>query len=70
MRKQQASAWPIESEPSWTDEALPLELRQRLLDRAFEQIKERRGLAVGHRGIQDPPDHPGESGSESSGHKH
>ncbi len=61
-------SWPIQTEPSWTDESLPLDLRRRLLDRALDQIKASKGLGPGHPGNQEKTDHPGESGSESCGH--
>jgi hypothetical protein len=60
--------WPTDSEPSWTDDTLPLELRRKLLDTALDRIKSQRAGQPGHPGNQDTPDHPGESGSESSGH--
>ncbi len=68
MGTKQPGAWPIDTEPSWTDETLPLDLRRKLLDRALDQIKATRVQGSGHPGNQDQPDHPGESGSEASGH--
>jgi hypothetical protein len=68
MGTKEQGGWPIDTEPSWTDDSLPLDLRRKLLDRALDRIKAQKGLAHGHPGNQDRPDHPGESGSESSGH--
>jgi hypothetical protein len=68
MGTTQKGLWPTDTEPSWTDESLPLDMRRKLLDRALDQIKASKGLAHGHPGNQDQPDHPGESGSESSDH--
>lgn len=69
MGKKEPGAWPIDTEPSWTDETLPLELRRTLLDRALDRIKTNRAQGLGHPGSQDRPEHPGESGSEASGHQ-
>ena len=66
MKKQ--GVWPANTEPSWTDESLPLELRRGLLDRALDRIKAGKGLVQGHPGNQGQPDHPGRSGSEAPGH--
>lgn len=60
--------WPTDTEPSWTDETLPLEVRRGLLDCALDRLKAQKGLGSGQPGNQDRPDHPGESGSEPSGH--
>jgi hypothetical protein len=60
--------WPTNTEPSWTDDALPMDLRRRLLDRALDEIKAQKGLVHGHPGNQGGADHPGESGSESPDH--
>lgn len=67
MGTNQPGQWPLDTEPSWTDESLPLDLRRRLLDRALDRIKATRAQGP-HPGNQDRPDHPGESGSEASGH--
>lgn len=69
METKKPGAWPTKTEPSWTDESLPLDLRRGLLDRALDQIKASKGLAPhGHPASQDSPDHPGDSGAESSNH--
>ena len=68
MGTKQTGEWPTDTEPSWTDETLPLDVRRGLLDRALDQIKASKGPAYGHPGNQDNPDHPGESGSGSPDH--
>lgn len=68
MGTKHPGVWPTDDEPSWTDEALPLEVRRDLLDKALHRLKAQKGTAHGHPANQDRPDHPGESGSESSGH--
>ena len=68
MATKNQGAWPIDTDPSWTDENLPLDVRRGLLDRALDQIKHRKGLRQAHPGNQNWPDHPGESGSESPDH--
>lgn len=60
--------WPTNTEPTWTDESLPLAVRHGLLDRVLDRLKAQKGLGPSHPGNQDRPEHPGESGSESSGH--
>ncbi|MFC5499617.1 hypothetical protein ACFPOE_18885 [Caenimonas terrae] len=60
--------WPVDTEPSWTDDTLPLDVRRKLLDRALDTIKAQKRVAHGHPGNQGQPDHPGESGSESADH--
>lgn len=67
MGTKHSGVWPTDNVPSWTDESLPLELRRKLLDKALDRIKAHKGLHRSHPGNQDSPDHPGESGSESSG---
>ena len=62
--------WPTDTEPSWTDETLPLDVRRGLLDRALDRIKANKVAPKGHPGNQDiSRDHPGEDGS-SSDHDH
>jgi hypothetical protein len=67
MGTKNSGEWPTDNEASWTDDTLPLELRRKLLDTVLERIRSGKGARHSHPGNQDTPDHPGESGSESSG---
>lgn len=69
MGTKHSGVWPADSEPCWTDETLPLGVRRNLLDKALDRIKAERGARHSHPGNQDRPGHPGESGSEFSGHQ-
>jgi hypothetical protein len=68
MGTKHSGVWPPQTEPIWTDETLPLDLRRKLLDSALERIRAHKNGVHSHPGNQDRPEHPGESGSESPGH--
>ena len=68
MRTNKQGDWRADTDACWTDESLPMDVRRGLLDRELERIKASKGLAHAHPASHGQPDHPGQSGSESSGH--
>jgi hypothetical protein len=53
-----------EGDLSWTNEALPLEIRRALLDQALEELRKARAAGGPRPGVVASLDRPGQSGSE------
>lgn len=51
-----------ESDLSWTNELLPIEVRRALLDKALEDLRLARAAASGRQRSAKTPDRPGQSG--------